>query len=81
VVAFSIAFNQNHELLGKNGLLPANKYMEKFYNHIINNENRKSENELTKAYNLFVNCPSLFWFFDWSKNIDWLLWLCSLTGI
>ena len=84
VVAFSVAFNQNHELLGKNGLKPANKYMERVYVGFTKNHVNKFEstflNEAKIKYNLFINCPTLFWFFNWSQDIDQLLWWTSLIG-
>ena len=58
--------------------------MEKVYNHLSASQKRKSENEyvneIIKFYHLFINCPTLFWFFNWSQNIDQLLHLTSLIG-
>ena len=58
--------------------------MEKVYNQIVNSQIKKSENEfvneIIKLYRLFINCPTLFWVFNWSQNIDQLLYLTSVTG-
>lgn len=82
-MAFLVAYNQNKHLLGKNGLEPANRYMKMIWN-------RRSD--LTQAYNssvlgdfkvnlnLFFNYPTLFWFFNWSQNIDVLLEITALIG-
>ena len=76
-ISFLIALNQNHHLLGKNGLTPANKYMDKIYKQIV----KKSTNDLSSKLNLFFKIPTIFWFFDWSNNIDNLLLNTSLIGL
>ncbi|CAF0703841.1 unnamed protein product [Brachionus calyciflorus] len=83
-VAFLVAFNQNKNLLGKNGLLPANKYMDRIYKNFkpqFNMLNGTISDQLWKKLDLFSKIPTLFWFFNWSKNIDLLLDYTSLIGL
>ena len=57
MVAFSIAFNQNHDLLGKNGLLPANKYMEKLkFKEGIELHEINTKNKYTYNKKMAINC-------------------------
>ena len=81
-MAFAIAYNQNEHLLGKNGLLPANKYMERVFGQVKSaiRPNKKLTPEFNLKYNLFMNCPTLFWLFDWANNIDSLLNNSALIG-
>ena len=83
-MAFSIAYNQNHHLIGSNGLKPANKHMEKildnFKSRPMNLVNPMLEKLLSQNFELFLTCPTFFWFFDWSKNIDDLLFYTSIGG-
>ena len=42
-----------------------------------------SNNEMSEFYkkcNLFLRVPTLFWFFNWSKDIDYLLNTTGLIG-
>lgn len=77
-VAFLISLNQNHHLIGSNGLTPANKYMEKIHKQLIK---RPKFSGFGTKLNLFLNVPTLFWFFDWPNNIDNLILNTSLIGL
>lgn len=81
-VAFLVAYNQNLGLLGKNGLLPANKYMEKISKNFKPKIyfNNTLINELRNKFELYKNIPTLFWFLNWSEDIDFLLNTTSLIG-
>jgi len=76
-VAFLVALNQNQQLIGKNGLTPANKYMEKLS---IQFEKKSKINEFKSSWDIFMKIPTIFWFFDWKNNIDNLLLNTSLFG-
>ena len=81
-----MALNQNVHLLGKNGLRPANVFMRNIHqNHKYNRNSFKLNNdkldEFLKNCNLFLKLPTVFWFFDWSTNIDYLLDITAMTGI
>lgn len=78
-----VAYNQNEQLLGKNGLLPANKYMDRIFASLKTKPNPfKSmlDDKLWKKFNLFVYVPTLFWFADWSHDINHLLNYSALVG-
>lgn len=77
-VAFLISLNQNHYLIGSNGLTPANKYMQKIHQQLIR---RPKFASFGTKLNLFLNVPTLFWFFDWANQIDNLLLNTSLAGL
>ena len=85
LVAFVIAYNQNIYLIGKNGLLPANKFMDKFLANskiqVTNGGQNEFLSSLEQKSTLFFQLPTLFWFFKWSRDIDQLLNLTSLLGI
>lgn len=81
-MAFTIAYNQNYHLIGSNGLKPANKYMNKIYQNFKGKPSIDLSlmEQFGENFKLFLNCPTFFWFFDWSRNIDDLLFYTSLTG-
>jgi hypothetical protein len=96
LVAFVVALNQNYHLLGKNGLLPANKFMDNYYKQShkpastgVGNSKKYSSSDkspdyppaLSTQFSLFMQLPTLFWFFDWRRDIDTLLLATSLSGI
>lgn len=89
LVAFLVAYHQNVYLMGKNGLLPANKFMDNVYKRFLSAKtpNQKhilqdfSTTDLFNKLRLFLNVPTLFWFFNWSQDIDWLLNSTALAGI
>ena len=75
-----MAYNQNKELLGKNGLKPANKFMERIYGS-KKHDHKHFYDDLKHKLNLFIQVPTLFWFFDWHNEIDFLLLLTSSIGL
>lgn len=77
-MAFLIALNQNQQLIGRNGLTPANKYMEKVLKQLTKKSN---VDDFKTTWNIFMKIPSIFWFFDWQNNIDTLLLNTSLFGL
>ncbi len=81
-IAFLIAYNQNIGLLGKNGLKPANRYMQKI--DIEFQKRGRSSNPLIvplgDAFQLFLNLPTFFWFFNYTAHIDQLLTYTSIAG-
>ena len=79
MVAFCVAWNQNEYLLGKNGLEPANKFMQRVEKSISGRTKFPNQNE--KSLHLFTKVPTLFWFFDWQQDIDFLLNTSSLIGL
>ena len=63
VVAFSVAYNQNKQLIGEHGLLPCKSY--------LNSVKRYVGGYVGMA--AFAYTPSILWFFDWSDmdaNLD-----------
>ena len=78
-IAFLIAFKQNFQLIGKNGLTPFNKYMKNIEPRILNDGSKT----LSKYPNLklFLKCPTLLWFVNWRQDGDTFLDLISFTGI
>ena len=61
-VAFAVAYYQNKALLGSNGLLPANSYLQKIDAHVKGDIWQK----LTYA-------PSIFWWFDFAGYVELVL--------
>uniref|UniRef100_A0A3Q4BGV8 Lipase maturation factor 1 n=1 Tax=Mola mola TaxID=94237 RepID=A0A3Q4BGV8_MOLML len=62
-VAFSIAYNQNKQLIGENGLMPCKKY--------LNSVKRYVGGKIGLA--AFTYTPSILWLLDWSDmdaNLD-----------
>ncbi len=80
-MAFLVAYNQNIHLLGKNGLLPANKYMEKFVHNYEKSNNNVDLTSFKTKLDLYFKLPTLFWFFDWSNSIDFLLNSTAILGL
>lgn len=70
VVAFLVAYHQNKELLGSNGLLPVSSYLNQVKGHFkgINIESVSA-------------IPTLLWWSDYEKNADWLLDVLALSGL
>ena len=92
-IAFSIALNQNEHLIGKSGLRPANKYMERVLKD-FNDKHSRLQTTTTTTTNiisndlnyeqmirLFFKLPTVFWFFDWRSNIDALLHFTAMIGL
>ena len=73
-----MAYNQNEHLIGKNGLEPANKFMKRVEDRFVARKTFKNDQE--KNLFLYTNAPTLFWFFNWSKDITYLLNSFSLLG-
>ncbi|XP_014667635.1 PREDICTED: lipase maturation factor 1-like [Priapulus caudatus] len=70
VVAFIIAYSQNTALIGNDGLLPANTYLQTL------KASAKSD-----PMKMFTSAPTLLWFMDWESDIDRCLEYISLAGI
>ncbi|KAM9773454.1 lipase maturation factor 1-like isoform X1 [Syngnathus typhle] len=64
-VAFTVAYNQNKQLIGENGLMPCKNY--------LNSVKRYVGGKIGMAALAYT--PSIFWFLDWS-NMD-----ANLDGI
>lgn len=69
-VAFLVAFDQNKQLIGPNGLLPANKFL-------------KDVLERTEGLNFdtFNYVPSILWLFDYKSNLPMLLDTIAMAGM
>ena len=70
VVAFTVALHQNKQLIGSNGLLPANHFMDKVKNY-AGGINAKTWNYV----------PTVLWFFDYEAKLDVLLDGVALSGM
>jgi hypothetical protein len=73
-VAFLVSFDQNKELIGDNGLLPANLYLSRI-NGSFSGDQKHSK------WQLFAQIPTLFWFLDSWDKLDHILDLTALTGM
>lgn len=63
MVAFSVAYNQNKQLIGEHGLMPCKNY--------LNSVKRYVGGKIGMA--AFVYTPSILWLLDWSDmdaNLD-----------
>lgn len=63
MVAFSVAYNQNKQLIGENGLMPCKNY--------LNSVKRYVGGKIGTA--AFAYTPSILWLLDWSDmdaNLD-----------
>lgn len=63
VVAFSVAYNQNKQLIGDNGLMPCKNYLNKVKRYVGGKIGMAA----------FAYTPSILWFLDWSSmdaNLD-----------
>lgn len=63
VVAFSVAYNQNKQLIGENGLMPCKNY--------LNSVKRYVGGKI--GFAAFAYTPSILWLLDWSDmdaNLD-----------
>ena len=78
-----ISYNQNVDLIGKNGLTPANKYMELIHHKLLDRPAVAdvSFSSLSDNFKLFLNVPTIFWFLDWYNQIDELLIYTSVSGL
>lgn len=70
VVAFSVAYNQNKQLIGENGLMPCKNY--------LNSVKRYVGGKIGMA--AFAYAPSILWLLDWS-NMDANLDGIALVGM
>ncbi|GFR69769.1 lipase maturation factor [Elysia marginata] len=62
-VAFLVSLNQNKQLLGKRGLLPADVYLSKLTEHIGANN----------KWSLLSAAPTVFWFVKYDRDLDFWL--------
>lgn len=69
-MAFLVALHQNKQLIGKNGLLPADKYLEDI-KHRTGGINMQS----------WSYVPSLLWLVDYKSSIDTYLDYIALAGM
>jgi len=69
-VAFLVALDQNKQLLGRNGLLPTDKYIARIKNHY----------KTSNSFQLFSNVPTLLLFID-EQNIDTWLDMIGYCGL
>ncbi len=83
LVAFLVAYNQNIFLLGKNGLLPANKFLDNYLakSRISIPKNAHFLTDTKAKFALFLKLPTLFWFFNWTRDMDLLLSGAAMAGI
>ncbi|CAH1273339.1 LMF1 [Branchiostoma lanceolatum] len=68
-VAFLVALHQNKQLLGTDGLLPANLYLQRVQQHVAADPTQST----------WSLVPSLLWWVDWERDLD--LWLDRLAYI
>ena len=71
VVAFLVAYHQNKQLIGPNGLLPADQFLR---------EVKKSTGGRL-SWSTFSRVPSLLWLFDYNNNLPALLDRIALLGM
>lgn len=69
-VAFLVALHQNKQLIGKDGLLPANMFLNKV---------KKSTGGVNMETYSWI--PSLVWFIDYDKDLNWFLDTCAYSGL
>ncbi|XP_062508000.1 lipase maturation factor 1-like isoform X2 [Corticium candelabrum] len=69
-VAFLVAYHQNKELLGSNGLLPIKNYL----NHVRTHFKGINIESVTAM-------PTLLWWCDYENRADWLLDVLALFGL
>ncbi|CAL1540716.1 unnamed protein product [Lymnaea stagnalis] len=68
-VAYSVSLNSNKQLLGKDGLLPANQYLNNIRSHVGS----------SSWWSLVSAAPTLLWFVDYETHIDW--WLDTIAWV
>jgi hypothetical protein len=71
VVAFLVAYHQNKQLIGPNGLLPADQF--------LTDVKEKTGGKVT--LNTVTYVPSFLWMFDYKNNLPVLLDRIALTGM
>lgn len=72
VVAFLIALNQNKGLIGSNGLLPADLYLDRVRAHLGGND--------SSYLTLLDTAPTLFWWVP-SEHLDLALDVSASVGL
>ena len=70
-MAFLVAYHQNKQLIGPDGLLPANQF--------LNDVKESSGGRL--SWKTFSQVPSLLWLFDYDKHLPVLLDRIALAGM
>ncbi|BFZ13139.1 hypothetical protein BsWGS_16177 [Bradybaena similaris] len=70
-VAFLVSLHQNKQLVGKNGLLPANLHLSQI----------KSHNHPSSLWSLLSQAPTLLWLVDYNKDLDYWLDVIAWTGL
>ncbi|CAG5116368.1 unnamed protein product [Candidula unifasciata] len=70
-VAFLVSLHQNKQLVGRNGLLPANLHL----SHI------KSHTHSSSLWSLLSHAPTLLWLVDYNKDLDYWLDVIAWTGL
>ena len=69
-IAFLVALHQNRALIGQNGLLPADKYLNQIKSH--------ANDDISKALEY---APSLLWFVNYKENLNFWLDALAYCGI
>ena len=69
-MAFLVALHQNKQLLGLDGLLPAQRYL---------NSIKRGTNGI--KFETFTSVPTIVWFFDYEKHLDELLDYIAYAGL
>ncbi|KAH9495664.1 Lipase maturation factor 1 [Bulinus truncatus] len=70
-VAYLVSLHQNKQLIGLNGLLPANTYLNTVRKHV----------GLTSTWSLISAAPTLLWFVDYEKDLNFWLDVIAWTGL
>lgn len=70
MVAFSVAYNQNKQLIGENGLMPCTNYLKSVKRYVGGKIGIAA----------FAYTPSIIWLLDWS-NMDANLDGIALVGL
>lgn len=70
VVAFSVAYNQNKQLIGERGLLPCKDYLQSVKRYVGGKI----------GLDALAYTPSVLWFMDW-RDMDFNLDCIALAGL
>ncbi|XP_076461543.1 lipase maturation factor 1-like [Babylonia areolata] len=71
LVAFLVAYHQNKQLIGSNGLLPANKFLKEV----------KERMDGKLSWTTISHVPSILWLFDYQNNLNVLLDRVAVVGM
>ena len=76
VTAFLVALNQNKELIGRNGLLPAPLYLDRIRNYVQSHVRSDS----TPYLQLVEQCPTILWWVP-EEHLDLALDCIAYVGM